>query len=95
MAKYQLKVSNDAGVSTTVQDQILLHSCNRWKITQFFVATGAATPGDEVIAPKWDCVGATGRCLVKQEEYIGKDGTPRQGNKIERFLEPVADADNF
>lgn len=95
MAKYTLKVTDDSGSGTQVLDQILLHSCNRWKITQFFVAIGQVAPGDEVIQPKWDCVGATGRCRVIQEEYTGKDGTPRKGNRIERYLEPVADADKW
>ena len=87
MAILTLRVSDGNG-STTITDNLLLHSKAEWKLCQFFRSIGQKKHG-EPLRMNWSAVmGATGRCKVIVEPWIGNDGKEHQSNKIDRYIDP-------
>ena len=80
----------DGQGQTFVQDALVLQRNAEWKLCEFFTSIGQRKHGGRIV-PKWNqIVGATGRCTLKVEEWEGRDGAVRTGNKIKKYLEPVS-----
>ena len=88
MAKIYLRVDGgDLGKALCVENIYLLPKME-WKAAAFLRSIGLKKHGEPI---KWrqlaQCDGETGRCHIYVEEYTGKDGTVRQGNKVKNFFD--------
>lgn len=88
-AELEITIFNpDTGESTSVTENLILHSATEWKLSEFFIAIGQKNPG-EPFNPNWQFVpGATGRCEVEINKYTNKEGQDRENNRIKNFLAP-------
>lgn len=85
-----LLVGDPFGQSTTLTHNLFLCSKCEGLLCDFFTSIGDRNRG-EALRPNWQgLVGKTGRCRLKIETWTGRDGSERQSNRIERFLEPDA-----
>lgn len=76
------------GDSTVVKENLMLHTKMEWKLSEFFISIGQKKHG-EPLRPKWnEIIGATGRCKLGIREWKGNDGTVRQSNQVQKYLEP-------
>lgn len=73
---------------TTITENLILHSKMEWKLCQFFTSIGARKHGEKMRMNWSKVTGATGRCKIIVEDFVGKDGKPRQTNRIDKFLDP-------
>ena len=89
-AEVSVKLTAQNGDSTTVKNNLYLHSKCMGMLCQFFVAVGQRQHGDtSPLKPNWEgSIGATGRAKVKIRNWTKDDGTPMQSNEIDRFLDP-------
>lgn len=90
-----LQIGDPIGSKTTIKDYIVLKSTLEWKISQVLRSLGLKKHGERVpIRAFQKAQGLTGRCKVKTEtsEYNGKTYT---NNKIDRYLDPQSDTDDF
>jgi hypothetical protein len=92
MAKIKVKATYK-GESTTINENLILHSKMEWKLCQFFTAIGQRKHGDP-LCPRWNEVpGSFGKLKVKIEKYTvtNKDGIQeeRESNKVDKWLEPI------
>lgn len=86
-----LRVTGSEG-STTITENLLLHSKMEWKLCQFFTSIGQRKHGEKM-KMDWNRVfGTRGRCKVYIDTYTKNDGTEGKSNKIAEFLEPQAAA---
>ena len=91
MAVLTLRVGSGSE-TTTVTDNLLLHSSLEWKLSQFFRSIGQKKHGEKLV-PNWNnVVGARGRCRVYVDEFTGNDGTAKKNNKIRKYLDPDGSA---
>lgn len=89
-----LRVTGVQG-STTITENLLLHSKMEWKLCQFFTSIGHRKAGEK-LRMDWNRVhGARGRCRVYVDTYTKRDGTEGKSNKIDAFLEPQAAVPTF
>ena len=87
-----LTVDGGALGSTTINENLYLHSRNEWKLCEFFVSIGLRQRG-EPLKMAWPQVpGRRGLCSLSVRQYKGNDGTERKINQIVHFLEPQAPA---
>lgn len=87
-----LLVGDPFGQSTTLTHNLFLCSKCEGLLCDFFTAIGDRKRG-EALRPNWQgLVGKTGRCRVRIESWVGRDGSEKQSNRIDRFLEPAAPA---
>ncbi len=82
----------DAETSTTIVNNLFLHSKTEGLLCQFFRAIGARKHGERLVMDWSKVVGATGMCKVKTRNWTGNDGQQRQSNEIEKFLDPPENA---
>ncbi|MBO5969514.1 MAG: DUF669 domain-containing protein [Clostridia bacterium] len=74
--------------SSTVTDNLVLHTLLEWKISSFFRSIGQKKHGEE-LRPKWnEVVGARGRCHVYVDKYTGDNGKEYVSNKVDKYLDP-------
>lgn len=94
MAKLELICTGTKGEGTTyVRDNLVLSTKAAWKLGEFFRSIGQRQHGQRII-PNWDrVVGASGRCVVSTDEWVGRDGDKRVNNKVKRYLDPPAGND--
>lgn len=91
MAILTLKIFAE-GRTTTIIENLILHSSVEWKLSAFFRSIGQKKHG-EPLAPKWnEVVGSRGRCHIYIDSFTGNDGRPRSNNKIDKFLDPEDNA---
>ena len=82
MAVLKIKLYSGSGTST-VTENLLLHSKLEWKLSQFFTSIGQKKKGEK-LKMNWQLVpGSTGRCKVGIKQYNGKEY-----NEIKQFLTP-------
>lgn len=80
-AKVQIQIGD-----TFLEHNLFLHTKTEGLICAFFKAIGARQSGER-LQMNWDTIaGATGRCVVKVREWMGKDGDIRKSNYISKFL---------
>lgn len=90
MAILTIKVS-DGVKSTTVTENLVLHTKMEWKLSQFFCSIGQKKKGERV-QMNWQAVyGAKGRCKLGVRAYKKKDDKPGEetgrANEIVKFYE--------
>lgn len=82
-----LKIESDDGV-TIIKDDLILHKCTEWKLSQFFRAIGQKKKGERMVM-NWAAVpGSTGMAHVITHSFVDSYGNTRTINKIERYLDP-------
>lgn len=72
---------------TTVTHSLFLHSTREASLSAFFASIGLKKKGEQLVM-RWDIIGATGFAKVIVEDYVDKNGEPRQSNKIKYFYSP-------
>ncbi len=73
-----------------IEHNLFLHQKTEGFLCEFFTAIGQRKKG-ETLKMNWPAVmGAKGRCKVYVDKWTGKDGQPKEANKIKKFLEPKA-----
>lgn len=73
--------------ATTVTHPLFLHSTREASLSAFFASIGLKKKGEQLVM-RWDIIGATGFAKVIVEDYVDKNGEPRQSNKIKYFYSP-------
>ena len=87
MAIVTIRINAPEG-SVKIIDNIVLHSKLEWKISQFFRSIGMKKHGEK-LRMNWPAtIGKSGRCKVIIEKWTGKDGTEKQSNRIDKYLDP-------
>ena len=78
----------------SIKTYLTLSVKNQWRIREFFASIGYPIESGKAFAPKWTKVeGAKGRCKVKKDDFVGRNGEKIKSNKIEKFLEAKAKID--
>lgn len=72
---------------TTITHSLFLHSICESGLSRFFSSIGLKKKGEQLVM-RWDIIGATGFAKVIVEDYVDKNGEPRQSNKIKYFYSP-------
>lgn len=86
MATVGLQIFSPNG-NTSVQDNIYLKKSLEWKISSFFRSIGFKEHG-KGYKMDWDkALGAEGRCKLKVETWVGRDGQEKQSNRIESYID--------
>ena len=86
MATLKIVVRSPQG-NSFVTDRLYLTQNMEWKLSSFFRCIGQKSHGKSYKMDWNSIIGAEGLCHVKVESWIGNDGQPKQGNKIDRYLE--------
>lgn len=82
----------DGKNKATIEHNLFLHQKTEGFLCEFFTCIGQRKHG-ETLKMNWPAVmGAKGRCKVYVDKWQGKDGQPKESNKIRKFLAPKADA---
>ena len=92
MATLSLKVMSPNG-NADVKDTIYLKKSLEWKASSFFRSIGQKKHGEK-FTMNWkdsNILGQTGRCKIKVEKWIDKEGKERQSNKIDSYLDGDSD----
>lgn len=80
----------DGTKKTTIEHNLFLHQKTECFLCEFFTAIGQRKHG-EPLRMNWPAVvGAKGRCKVYVDKWTGKDGQPKEANKIKKFVAPKA-----
>lgn len=89
MANLSLRCTGPGG-SGTVRTNLILNDRTKWKVCEFFKATGlidaSASAEDRVRFPWSRVVGASGRCHLSVRKWRGNDGAERESNDVARFM---------
>lgn len=72
---------------TTITHSLFLHSICESGLSAFFSSIGLKKKGEQLVM-RWDIIGARGFAKVIVEDYVDKNGEPRQSNKIKYFYSP-------
>ena len=82
-----IKVTGKEG-STTVTENLNLHSSVEWKLCEFFNSIGQRKHGEK-LQMNWNKVpGAKGKCHIYIDEWKNAQGDLKKNNKIKKFLDP-------
>ena len=88
MAKVFLRIDGgELGKALCVENIYLLERLE-WKAAAFLRSIGLKKHGEPIAWRQLvHCDGETGRCQIYVDEYVGKDGTKKQSNKIKNFFD--------
>lgn len=78
-------VSDNAGNSTTIRENLFLHTTMEWKLSEFFASIGMKNKGEKARMDWGSVYGKTGVCHVKIEEYKKNDGSTGTKNSIDKL----------
>lgn len=68
---------------------LFLHTCFEWKLCQFFTSLGLRQHGEK-LRMNWAAVaGRSGRCKITKRTYKDRNGTDREANNVDEFLDPI------
>ena len=68
---------------------LFLHTRFDWKLCQFFTSLGLRQHGEK-LRMNWAAVaGRSGRCKITKRTYKDRNGTDREANDVDEFLDPV------
>ena len=88
VAEVQLRFS-DGQLEGTGKVNLMLHPKTLWKVREFFASIGDAVEKGRPFVPKWNnVIGRSGKCLVKNGAFTGRNGEKYQTNEVDKFLEP-------
>ena len=86
VAEVQLRFS-DGQQEGSGKANLMLHPKTLWKVREFFKAIGENVEDGKPFVPRWNAVvGATGKCLVKNGSFIGRNGEKYETNEVDKFL---------
>lgn len=86
MAELDLSISSPEHGSTTVKENLILHTKMEWKISEFLLAIGQKQKG-EATNPDWSKIfGAEGWCELEVNKYTNKNGEQRENNRVKQFI---------
>lgn len=90
-----IKVTDPStGQSTTIQDNLFLHTITEGFLCEFFTAIGQRKHGEQ-LRMNWQTVsGSKGHCKISVRNWTGDDGEVRQSNQIKKYLEPKENPNN-
>ena len=90
MATVTLEITDPAsGQSTTVSENLPLHTKIEWKLCQFFTCLGLRKHGERLQMPWNRVVGAHGWCRLIINRWTGqRDGREMENNRVDKFLAP-------
>lgn len=81
----------DGKNKATIEHNLFLHQKTEGMLCEFFTSIGQRKHGEK-LKMNWPAVmGAKGRCKVYVDKWTGKDGQPKESNKIRKFLAPKAE----
>ena len=84
----------DGKNKATIEHNLFLHQKTEGMLCEFFTAIGQRKHG-ETLKMNWTAVmGAKGRCKVYVDKWQGKDGQPKESNKVRKFITPKATTTN-
>ena len=68
---------------------LFLHTRFEWKLCQFFTSLGLRQHGEK-LRMNWAAVaGRSGRCKITKRTYKDRNGTDREANDVDEFLDPI------
>lgn len=69
---------------------LFLHTRFEWKLCQFFTSLGLRQHGEK-LRMNWAAVaGRSGRCKITKRTYKDRNGTDREANDVDEFLDPIS-----
>jgi hypothetical protein len=87
-AVVHIRIVSPDGDEVIIKHNLFLHSSVEGLLCAFFTAIGQRRHGER-LTMNWSAVtGSRGRCKVYVDNWTGKDGEPKQSNKIKKFYEP-------
>lgn len=81
-----LRVDTDKGVAI-IHTDLILYKSMEWKISAFFRCIGQKKQGERLVMDWNSVINSRGRAHFKPKTYIGRDGTERQGNELDRYYD--------
>lgn len=90
-AVLSVRIDDGEGNIATIQHNLFLHSKTEGLLCQFFRSIGARKSGERLVMDWSKVVGSRGLCKVGVRDWTAKNGTIKQSNEIERFLNPPGD----
>lgn len=85
-----LDIIKPDGKTVSMTENLLLYSSCEWKLSEFFISLGLKKHGEKV-RMQWNAItGRMGRVKISTRKWKGKDGSDKESNQIDRFLEPAA-----
>jgi hypothetical protein len=94
MAILSIKVLSPNG-NADVKDTVYLKKSLEWKASSFFRSIGQKKHGKKFVM-NWkdeNIIGQTGKCRIKVDKWIDKEGKERQSNKIDSYLDADGEDD--
>ena len=90
MAIVTLDISDPvSGQTTTVTENLPLHTKMEWKLCQFFTSVGLRKSGERLQMDWPRVIGARGWCRLNINRWTGKrDGREMENNRVDKFLAP-------
>lgn len=87
-AELEIVFTNDDGSLTGYgKANLTLHAKTLFMVRAFFAAIGYAPEKGQPFTPNWNVViGSTGRCLVDNGMFIGRDGQKYETNEVDKWL---------
>lgn len=79
-------VSDSTGNSTTIKENLFLHTSMEWKLSEFFAAIGMKNKGEKARMNWGEVYGKTGVCHVIVDKYTKNDGSEGKSNKIDKLF---------
>lgn len=89
--KAVLTIEIDGGAlgTTTITENLFLHSRAEWKLCQFFTAIGQRKRGEQ-LRMNWQQVpGAKGWAKVVVNKYDDRNGVARENNRVDTYIDPA------
>ena len=92
IAKLELYISDGKGNEGIIHHDIFLHSFKEREISNFFISIGQKKKGQPFQMNWNNVVGASGKCKVVVNKWLGNDGQEKKNNKIIKFYDPTENA---
>ena len=93
MAKVYLRIDGGELGTGLVVENIYLVDKYQWKAAAFLRAMGLKKHGEDIEWRKLvQCDGERGRCEIYVDEYEGRDGQTKKGNKLKKFFDKEEEA---
>lgn len=81
-------MDEDGRTLSNIDHNLFLHTKTEGLLCQFFRSIGARKHGEKLVMDWNKIIGKAGRCKVIVRDWQGKDGTKKQSNQIDKFLDP-------
>jgi hypothetical protein len=88
-AVVEIEVDGGKLGTTTMQENLFLHSKTEGILCSFFRSIGQRKSGEKLTMNWGAVVGSTGRVKLGVRQWKKKDGTPAESNQVKTWLDPV------